>query len=69
MKASEVREFGVEELKSKIDGFEEELFNLRFQDKMGQISNPVQQRTIRRDIARCKTILREKLTEAGKTAE
>ncbi len=69
MKASEVREFGVDELRSKIDGFQEELFNLRFQEKMGQLSNPVLQRTVRRDIARCKTILSEKLTEAGKSAE
>ena len=48
-----------------------ELFNLRFQEKMGQLSNPVLQRTVRRDIARCKTILNEKLQQdaAAKTAE
>ncbi len=69
MKASEIREFGVAELKEKIDNSQEELFNLRFQEKMGQLSNPVLQRTVRRDIARCKTILNEKLTEAGNSAE
>jgi len=49
-----------EDLLKKIDGWEEELFNLRFQAKMGQLANPLQLRLVRRDIARAKTILNEK---------
>ena len=59
MKASELREYSKEEILEKIDGWEEELFNLRFQAKMGQLSNPLQLRLIGREIARAKTVLRE----------
>ena len=55
MKADALREMTVEELASKIIELKEELFNLRFQLATGQLENPV-----RRDIARCKTILNEK---------
>ncbi len=64
MKAKEIRELSVEEIAKKIDGMEEELFNLRFQAKMGQLSNPLQLRLVRRDIARAKTILNEKSATA-----
>lgn len=60
MKAKEIRELSTEELIKKIDHCEEELFNLRFQAKMGQLANPLQLRFIRRDIARINTILNEK---------
>jgi large subunit ribosomal protein L29 len=60
MKANEIRELTGTEIKAKIDGWEEELFNLRFQAKFGQLSNPVQLRMIRRDIARAKTIIKDK---------
>jgi large subunit ribosomal protein L29 len=61
MKAVELRELSDSELKSKINEFEGEFFNLRFQDKMGQINNPVRKRHIGRDIARAKTVLKERL--------
>ena len=49
-----------EEIVKRVDGWEEELFNLRFQARLGQLANPLQLRMVRRDIARAKTILREK---------
>jgi len=49
-----------------VDGLEEEFFNLRFQAKMGQLTNPLQLRYIKRDIARAKTILNEKKRTAAK---
>jgi large subunit ribosomal protein L29 len=60
MKAQQLRELSVEELKEKIESLEEEHFNLRFQARMGQLGNPLQLRIVRRDIARAYTILAEK---------
>ncbi|MFP4012965.1 MAG: 50S ribosomal protein L29 [Chitinispirillaceae bacterium] len=62
MKAKEIRELSVREIAGKVDSLEEELFNLRFQAKMGQLSNPLQLRFVRREIARTKTVLKEKST-------
>ncbi len=59
MKAKEVRELSTAEIREKIEGWEEELFNLRFQAKMGQLSNPLRMKMVRRDIARAKTIINE----------
>jgi len=64
MKAKEIRELSVDEIVKKVDSLEEELFNLRFQAKMGQLSNALQLRYVRRDIAKAKTILNEKRTAA-----
>lgn len=66
MKAREIREMSREEIEKKIDELEEELFNLRFQAKMGQLANPLQLRLVRRDIARVKTIKNEKARVAPK---
>ncbi len=60
MKAKEIRELSPAEISSKVAGMEEELFNLRFQGKMQQLSNPLRIRQVRREIARAKTILNEK---------
>jgi len=65
MKAKEIRELSEEEIKRKVDGMEEEFFNLRFQARMGQLTNPLQLRYIKRDIARAKTILGEKKRAAA----
>ena len=59
MKASELREQSVEELKGRIDDLEEESFNLRFQNTLGQLSNPIRMRDVRRDIACVRTLLQE----------
>jgi large subunit ribosomal protein L29 len=56
----EMRDLSKEELTTKAAELKKELFNLRFQQAMGQIENPMRLRTLRRDIAKTKTILREK---------
>ena len=60
MKASELREFSEEELQQKGDELAEELFNLRFQLATGQIENVGRISAVRKDIARVKTITRER---------
>jgi len=60
MKIAEIKPLSVQELKEKALALEEELFNLRFQAKMGQLSNPVRMRIVRRDIARVKTMITQK---------
>jgi len=64
--ASEIRELSEGEIEKKVDSLEEEFFNLRFQAKMGQLTNPLQLRYIKRDIARARTILSEKKRAAKK---
>ena len=59
-KAREMRDLSKEELTAKATELKKELFNLRFQQAMGQIENPMRLRTLRKDIAKTKTILREK---------
>jgi large subunit ribosomal protein L29 len=58
--AREMRDLSQEELAAKAAELKKELFNLRFQQAMGQIENPMRLRTLRKDIAKTKTILREK---------
>jgi large subunit ribosomal protein L29 len=61
MKAADLRELTFEELQAKLKEVEEELFNLRFQLASQQLENTALLKTIRRDIARLKTVLREKV--------
>jgi large subunit ribosomal protein L29 len=60
MKAKELRDQSSEELTAKAADLKKELFNLRFQQAMGQIENPMRLRTLRKDIAKTKTVLKEK---------
>jgi large subunit ribosomal protein L29 len=60
MKARELREFSSEELQHKQQELIEELFNLRFQLATGQIENVGRIAAVRRDIARVKTVQRER---------
>ncbi|GGH71679.1 50S ribosomal protein L29 [Paenibacillus silvae] len=60
MKASEFRNLTSAEIEQKIVGFKEELFNLRFQLATGQLDNPTRIRDVRKEIARAKTIIRER---------
>jgi len=60
MKAGELRDHSEDELRAKLKELQEELFNLRFQLATGQIENVGRIRTVRRDIARLKTIQRER---------
>ena len=48
------------ELNTELSKMKKELFNLRFQHATGQLENPIQMRELKRDIARVKTIIREK---------
>ncbi len=60
MKAAEVRDLETEELHVRIAELKEELFNLRFQLATGQLDNHRRFRQIRSDVARIRTILRER---------
>ena len=60
MKAAELRDLADEELRGKLRELQEELFNLRFQLATGQIENVSRIRTVRRDIARMHTVLRQR---------
>ena len=60
MKVAEFRDLSGDELQGKAKELQEELFNLRFQLATGQIENVSRIRTIRRDLARVKTIQRER---------
>ena len=60
MKAAEVRELGVDELHQREKDLDDQLFRLRIQKSMGQLETPLKVREVRRDLARIKTILREK---------
>ena len=64
MKASEIRELSFEEMQRKIADLKEELFNLRFQHEIGQLENPQKMKQIKRDIARIKTIIKERELKA-----
>jgi large subunit ribosomal protein L29 len=58
--AGELREFNDEELIDKLRDFKVELFNLRFQSATGQLANNRRLRTVRQEIARIYTVLRER---------
>ena len=60
MKARELRELSEEELQSKEEELKDQLFKLKFQQAIGQLENPMKLKNIKKDIARIKTILREK---------
>jgi len=60
MRASEIRDLSTEELERREEELKEELFNLKFQRLTGQLENTGRLKQVRREIARVKTILREK---------
>jgi large subunit ribosomal protein L29 len=60
MKPSEIRDMSLEEMERKIKDLKEEGFNLRFQHGSNQLENPMKMKHTRRDIARIRTIMREK---------
>jgi large subunit ribosomal protein L29 len=60
MKANEIRELSLEDVKARLEELVTERFNLRFRSATESIENPMRFRAIRRDIARLQTILREK---------
>ena len=60
MKAQELRNKSVEELTKKLDELKKDLFMLRMQHATNQLDNPMQIAAVKKDIARVKTIIREK---------
>ncbi|MEX0921814.1 MAG: 50S ribosomal protein L29 [Rhodovibrionaceae bacterium] len=65
MKAEDIKAKSADELKTSLLDLRKEAFNLRFQAASGQLENTARVRQVRRDIARVKTILREKLQAAS----
>lgn len=59
MKANEFRQLSSQELGSKLTELKGELFNLRFQLATGQLDNPMRIKSVRKNIARVKTVIRE----------
>ncbi len=60
MKIKEIKEQTREELEAKLAEVKKSLFNLKFQKATGQLENSLRLRNLRKDIARIKTLLREK---------
>ena len=60
MKAKELKNLSVEELTKKLDELKKDLFMLRMQHATNQLDNPLQIASTKKDIARVKTIIREK---------
>ncbi|AIZ36364.1 MULTISPECIES: 50S ribosomal protein L29 [Parvimonas] len=68
MKIKEIRQMNDSDLQAKLKDLKVELFNLRFQLATGQLENPMRIGGIKKDIARVKTIIRERELNAGKEA-
>ena len=66
MKVKEIRNMSSEELIKKADVLKGELFNLRFRLATGQLDNPQSIKMVKKDIARIKTIIRERQLQEGK---
>ena len=59
-KTAELRDLSVDELKAKAKELDDQGFRLRLQKAMGQLESPIKVRTTRRELARIKTIIRQK---------
>ena len=62
MKAKELKNLSSEELAKKLDELKKDLFMLRMQHSTNQLDNPMRLNAVKKDIARIKTIIREKET-------
>ena len=62
MKIGECRDLGADELKQRVKDIDDQLFRLRIQKSMGQLEAAHKLKVLRRDLARVKTVLREKET-------
>ena len=62
MKVTEFRDLGVDELEQRAKDMDDQLFRLRIQKSMGQLEAAHKLKAVRRDLARVKTVLREKET-------
>ena len=59
-KAAALRDLSVEDLRAKARELDDQSFRLRLQKAMGQLESPIKVRTTRRELARIKTIIRQK---------
>ncbi len=66
MKANKFRELSDQELQDRVAEYKSELFNLRFQLATGQLENPMRIKEVKRDIARVKTIIRQRELQSAK---
>ena len=69
MKVKELRDLGLEELTAKEKDLNESLFNLKFQKATGQLGNTAMIGKTKRDLARVKTLLRERKTSSDETSK
>ena len=67
--ANELRDKSPDELRDQLAELKKEAFNLRFQQATQQLENTARMRTVRRDVARVKTVLNQKAADAAKTEE
>ena len=65
--AHDLRELNEDDLRGRERDLNDQLFRLRIQKAMGQLDAPVKVREVRRDLARVKTVLREKTAAAGRS--
>jgi large subunit ribosomal protein L29 len=68
MKPHEIRDMSEDEIRLKLGELREEYFRLSFRHAVHKVDNPLQLRRMRRDIARCMTVLKEKQASAVKVA-
>ena len=68
MKVAEVRDLDVDELRQRVKDLDDQLFRLRIQKSMGQLEAAHKLKSLRRDMARVKTVLREKSERVGPRA-
>ena len=69
MNATELRDKTPDQLREELVTLKKEAFNLRFQQATGQLENPARLRSVKRDVARVKTILNEKAAGDAAAAE
>ena len=67
MKATDIRELTVDDLRGRVKELEDQIFRFRIQKSMGQLEAPGKARDLRRDLARMNTMLREKELQAAAT--
>ena len=65
MNATELRDKTPDQLREELANLKKEQFNLRFQAATGSLENPARIKTVRRDVARVKTVLNEKAASAA----
>ena len=60
MKVNEIRDLGLDELQARERELDDQIFRMRIQKSMGQLEVPEKMRTVRRNLARIKTVIRQK---------